>query len=272
MKSIVVLWNSVPRSHLWVEDHYEADTASFGASDADRSALATALAVASPETIITVLSLGPSRCEAMLREALANGAHRALLLHTSDGDHDPRSLARTIAAHCPPADLILAGDIGATGLIPSLVAAHLSIPVVVATLELAVAEGTARAHRRLEGGRRQDLSVSLPAVIAVESGRELPRASLPMLLEAQDREIERIAIGELPSAGTTHIPWVGPAAWISPPEGSAELRIEQLTGNAGGAARGRSEVVCEPDEAAERILDQLRSWGYLAEPSEAASE
>ena len=92
---------------------------------------------------------------------------------------------------------------------------------------------------------------------------ELPRASLSAMLEAQHRSIETIAVAALPASEAVTVPWVGPDAWVAPPEGPAVRRIEVLTGNAGGPNRGRKEVACEPDQAAQIILEQLQTWGYL---------
>lgn len=58
MKSILVLWQVSARARIWNGDELVDDPSSSGVSDADRSALATALALAEPETIITVLSVG----------------------------------------------------------------------------------------------------------------------------------------------------------------------------------------------------------------------
>jgi hypothetical protein len=55
------------------------------------------------------------------------------------------------------------------------------------------------------------------------------------------------------------------------PTGEAFERIGQLTD--AGASAGRAEVVAlEPEVAARRIVDALRTWGYLGDgPSDVAS-
>ncbi|MGB2757380.1 MAG: hypothetical protein WBD02_06910 [Acidimicrobiia bacterium] len=263
MKSILVLWQVSARARIWNGDELVDDPSSSGVSDADRSALATALALAEPETIITVLSVGGAASADVLREAAAHGAHRVVHIATPHDDLEPGAVAELIAPHSSAADLICSGDVGASGLVPVLLAAHLGYPSVTAVLSVVASSGGLNVHRRLEGGRRQDLFVSGPVVLAIEPGRELPRASLPNVLASQRVETEVHPVTVIERSGMTPVTWLGPPSWIDAPAGDAATRIAALTGNSGSGASGRRNISCDPELAASEIINQLSAWGYL---------
>jgi electron transfer flavoprotein beta subunit len=150
----------------------------------------------------TVLTLGPAAAEEQLRDALAVGIDRAVVLETDGKDWDPvatsAAIVDAIRAHQAagqPFDLLLFGNEAAdTGdyQVPVRVAAALDVPCVVGIKALEVRDGTATA-RREAGGGWEVFEVPLPAVVAVREGINLPRyPSVPGRLRARKKEVERV--------------------------------------------------------------------------------
>jgi electron transfer flavoprotein beta subunit len=151
----------------------------------------------------TVLTLGPIAAEEQLRDAMAVGIDRAILLETDGREFDPIATSAAIvenvraqeAAH-GPFDLVLFGNEAAdTGdfQVGIRVAVALGRPVVTGIKSLAVRDGTASARREAAGGGWETYDVPLPAILSVKEGLNLPRyPSVPGRLRAKRKEIERI--------------------------------------------------------------------------------
>ena len=151
-----------------------------------------------------VLTLGPAAAEEQLRDAMAVGIDRAILLETDGREFDPVATSAAIvetvraqeAAH-GPFDLLLFGNEAAdTGdfQVGIRVALALDRPVVSGIKSLALRDGTAVARREAPGGGWERYEVPLPAVVAVKEGINLPRyPSVPGRLRAKRKEIDRSA-------------------------------------------------------------------------------
>ncbi len=150
----------------------------------------------------TVLTLGPEVAAEQLRDAMAMGIERAVLLETDGRDWDPVATAAAIveairARHAAGVDfdLLLFGNEAAdTGdyQVGIRVAHALGLPCVTGVKALEVKDGSAIAKREAEGGW-EIFQVSLPAVLTLKEGINLPRyPSIPGRLKAKKREIERI--------------------------------------------------------------------------------
>jgi electron transfer flavoprotein beta subunit len=160
---------------------------------------------------VIVLSAGPERVEATLREALAKGADRALHVITpEDGANslDARDtlevaqlLADAIRSESP--DLVLTGlqsdDLGAgqTGVV---LAEMLGLPH--ATLVLSVEDATSgdakriRVKRELEDGWFQHIEMPLPALLTIQSGgNRLRYATLMGIKRARSKETRNVEAG-----------------------------------------------------------------------------
>jgi len=151
----------------------------------------------------TVLTLGPIAAEEQLRDAMAVGIDRAILLETDGREFDPIATSAAIvenvraqeAAH-GPFDLVLFGNEAAdTGdfQVAIRVAVALDRPVVTGAKSLTVRDRAAFARREATGGGWETYEVPLPAVLSVKEGLNLPRyPSVPGRLRAKRKEIERI--------------------------------------------------------------------------------
>lgn len=149
-----------------------------------------------------VLTLGPAAAEDQLREAMAVGIERAILLETDGRDWDPVATAGAItdairAQEAPgePFDLILFGNESADSggfQVGIRVAAALDRPVVTGVKALKPGDGRIVARRESASGGWESFEVPLPAVVSVKEGINLPRyPSIPGRLRAKKKEIER---------------------------------------------------------------------------------
>jgi electron transfer flavoprotein beta subunit len=150
---------------------------------------------------VTVLTLGPPEAAEQLRDMLALGAGRALLLQTDGGEWGPMATADAIADAArrgagpdAPFDLLLFGNEAAdTGdyQVAVRVAHALGLPCVTAIKNLEITgPGGARARREYRG-REEVFDIPLPAVVSVKEGINLPRyPSLPGRLRAKRAAID----------------------------------------------------------------------------------
>jgi electron transfer flavoprotein beta subunit len=150
----------------------------------------------------TVLTLGPEAAIDQLRDAMALGIERAILLETDGREWDPVATAAAIVeaieaerAAGRSYDLVMFGNESADSAgyqIGVRVADALDLPCVTGIKALEVADGKAIVRRQTEAGW-ETAELPLPAVLTVKEGINLPRyPSLPGRLRAKKKEIERI--------------------------------------------------------------------------------
>jgi electron transfer flavoprotein beta subunit len=158
---------------------------------------------------VVVLCAGPERAGQTIREALAKGADRAIHVRLEQVSLDPlttaRLLAKAIGSEQP--DLILTGlqsddlGYGQTGVI---LAELLGWPHSTIVMEVEPAGAEVRVKRELEDGWYQYLSMSLPAVLTIQSGiKKLRYATLMGIKKAKSKEvtlIEAAALGVEPAS------------------------------------------------------------------------
>ncbi len=144
---------------------------------------------------IVVLTLGPAEAEEQLRDCMAIGADRGILLETNGEEWDAQSTAGAIVDAIrgeEPFDLILFGNESAdsAGFQVGIRVAHaLGLPVVTGLKKIEVREGRVRCERDV-GGARDVYEMPLPAVLTVLEGLNLPRyPSVPGRLRAKSKPI-----------------------------------------------------------------------------------
>jgi electron transfer flavoprotein beta subunit len=146
----------------------------------------------------SVLTLGPPEAAEQLRDALALGAGRAVLLETDGREWGPIATADAIVAEArrrdgPGYDLLLLGNEAAdTGdyQVGVRVAHALGWPCATGIKGIEITDGTVRARREYRGAEEM-FEFGLPAVITVKEGINLPRyPSLPGRLRAKRAVIE----------------------------------------------------------------------------------
>jgi electron transfer flavoprotein beta subunit len=160
----------------------------------------------------TVLTLGPEAAADQLREAMAIGVERAILLETDGGDWDPIATAGAIVDAIVAErgagttyDLFLFGNEAADSgdyQVGVRVAVALGLPFVSGVKALEVRDGVAVCRREAAGGW-EVFELPLPAVVAVREGINLPRyPSVPGRLRARKKEIVRMVPTARPGGPT----------------------------------------------------------------------
>jgi electron transfer flavoprotein beta subunit len=148
---------------------------------------------------VIALSLGPARVQSVIKEALARGADRGLLLEDSAFDNlDAFGIASAIAAAAKTEgfDLLLTGlqsdDFGfaQTGVIA---AELLGLPHATIVMDVESQDGRIRVKRELENGFFQWVSMPSPAVLTIQSGiNTLRYATLKGIIAAKKKEIKKL--------------------------------------------------------------------------------
>lgn len=252
-----------------------------GPSLADQAALELALQLgAARNAPVIVLTVGDTTAGAMLIDALACGATSAIRITEGHGDAAPTSasVAAALAEVMRPLapQLVFCGDWSldrGSGSVPPFLAAELDYGQACGIVHVHEFASNAspevapalQVDRRLDGGRRESLTISGPTVISVEgAAAHLRRATLAGLLAAQKTPIEIRTTTKL----VTSIPPVRtgpfrPRARILDAPSSTEprQRLEVLT----GAFTNRTPPVratLDPEAAADLILTKLAEWGY----------
>lgn len=249
-----------------------------GASGADQAALELALQLGELwGSEVVAVTVGCDASEVMLRDALAAGAGKAVRVDVKDAASS-QDVARVLAETFKTlgVDMVLCGDWSldrGSGSVPAFLAGAMGFSQALGLVNVSP-EGTIphvlNAERRLDGGRRERLRIQSPAIISVESGAaRLRRAPLSNMLAAQKTIIE-VHAPPAPVGAVTLIPTrVGPyrprARTLPPPSLtlSPRERVLALTGALVDRTPPQTLVLDAP-QAATHILDQLRTWGYLA--------
>jgi electron transfer flavoprotein beta subunit len=147
----------------------------------------------------TVLTLGPPEAEEQLRDAMALGIDRAILLQV-DTEWEPQTTAAAILeaieaerAAGTEYDLIIFGNESADAgnyQVGIRVAHALDRPIVTGVKGIEVTDGKLRAEQEIPGGR-DVYEVPLPAVVTVKEGLNLPRyPSVPGRLRAKRKPLD----------------------------------------------------------------------------------
>jgi electron transfer flavoprotein beta subunit len=144
---------------------------------------------------VVVLTLGPAEAEEQLRDCMAIGADRGILLKADGPEWDAQATAAAIVDAVrgeEPFDLLLFGNESADAgnyQVGIRVAYALGLPVVTGLKKIELADGRARVERET-GGPRDVYEVSLPAVLTVLEGLNLPRyPSVPGRLRAKSKPL-----------------------------------------------------------------------------------
>lgn len=193
---------------------------------------------------VIVLSAGPDRVQSTIREALSKGADRAIHVQVEEADFTgPFTTAALLAKALErdPPDLILTGlqsddmGYGQTGVILAEILGFAHATIV---MEVEPGDGSVRVKRELEDGWFQYVTLSLPAVLTIQSGiKRLRYATLMGIKKAKSKEMRCIPAVDL----GVETPLLQPDR-IYPPERAKQNQI--FTG--------------DPREAARQLVEKLR--------------
>jgi electron transfer flavoprotein beta subunit len=192
---------------------------------------------------VVVLTLGPAEAEEQLRDCLAIGADRGILLKTDGLEWDAQATAAAIVDAIrgeEPFDLILFGNESADAggyQVGIRVAYALDLPVATGLKGITVEDGQMRCERDA-GGARDIYVVPLPAVLTVLEGLNLPRyPSVPGRLRAKQK----------------------PVAVTEPARPAPRLEKLRLVVPAGQGKQ--AEILGRGADAAPAVVEVLRSLG-----------
>ena len=196
---------------------------------------------------VVVLTLGPPEAEEQIRETLAIGADRGILLVAEGEEWDAQGTAAAIVAAIASErdagneyDLIIFGNESADAgnyQVAIRVAHALGRPVVTGLKGIAIEDGHARCEQEVAGGR-DVYRVPLPAVVSVLEGINLPRyPSVPAKLRARRKPVEQ-----------------------SRPE-RPEPRLEKLRLVLPPGQGKRAEILGQGPEAAPAVVGVMRDLG-----------
>src|SRR5690606_32088447 len=200
-------------SATWIDE----SQVSFQASECDEYALEEAQKLKEKHGgEVTILCVGSTRSEKVIRKGLAMGADRAILILDEDRRvSDPLLTAKVLAEAVRPEefDLILTGTQsddygwGQTGV---MLAELLDWPhaTIVMEIEADPDRSSLKVLREMESGWFQRLELPLPALLTIQAGISTIRyASLKGIMQAKNKEIRKVNLEELSSdeAGQTHL-------------------------------------------------------------------
>lgn len=189
---------------------------------------------------VTVVTYGPARAEAALRDCLARGAHKAV--HVIGGEEtlgDSFKIAETLAAAIKDRefDLMFAGVQGVgtdNSQVGQMLAEKLDIPHVASITSFELGDGAITVGRDVEGGH-ETVQAPLPALVTCQKGLNEPRyAALKGIMAAKRKPVEKLQPGDIgvdEAAGATY----GVRALELPPEKGAGQLIQGEDDPAGAA-------------------------------------
>ncbi len=190
----------IGRDEKWID---ESDI-SHQTNESDGYALEEALRMkeAKGEGEVVVCTLGAQSAKAVLKDALARGADRAIHIAVDEANKlSPFQIAKTIAdaIRDENADLVFTGlqsddaSYGQTGVI---LAELLGIPhaTIVIDVDRASLGDSLRLKRELESGWYQWFTYKLPALLTIQSGiSQIRYASLKGIMAAKKKEIRDVS-------------------------------------------------------------------------------
>ncbi|KAH8978099.1 electron transfer flavoprotein beta subunit [Lactarius akahatsu] len=156
---------------------------------------------------ITVVTIGPAKAAETLRTALAMGADSGIHIEVPESAPAPEPLGvaralRAVVERRRETDLVIMGkqaiddDLGQTGqMLAALLGAAQA--TCASALEVDVEKRVARVRTEIDGGA-QELVCTLPAVVTTDLRLNEPRyASLPNIMKAKKKPIEKLTPADL---------------------------------------------------------------------------
>lgn len=198
---------------------------------------------------VTLVSIAPNNEVAGLRDGLAMGAHKAVLvsddaLQGSDALGTAKVLSKAIG-RAGEADLILMAtesSDGYTGTVPEQVSELLNLPSVTFAKEIVVDGGSAKVKRQTDAGY-DDVEVPLPAVVSVTAGVVDPRyPSFKGIMAAKSKPVDEASLADL-EIDPSSVGWAG--------AGQEIVEISEAE------ARSAGTVVEDDGEGFQKIVDLL---------------
>jgi electron transfer flavoprotein beta subunit len=197
---------------------------------------------------VTLVSMAPNDEVSGMRNGLAMGAHRGVLVSDPElKGTDALGTAKVLAAAIKrnPFDLVLCATEstdGYTGTLPVQLAELLGLPSVTFAKHVEISDGTVKVRRQTEAGY-DEVECPLPAVVTVTAGVVEPRyPSFKGIMAAKNKPVDMLKLSDL---------GIDPAV-----VGQGGAR-QEITSVAPAEARQAGEIVEDDGEAYGRVVDYL---------------
>jgi len=187
----------IDTSSKWIDD----SLVNYVINESDAYALEEALKIKeslADNSEVVVVSMGSEdKCSKIIKDGLAKGADRAILIDSQEKISDPLSIA-TLISDCikdEQFDLVFSGlqsdDLG-SGQVGVLLGEKLKMSTATLAIETQIQPSAIRVKRELESGWFQWLALPLPASISIQSGINNPRyPSLKGIMGARNKEVAK---------------------------------------------------------------------------------
>ncbi|WP_031549535.1 electron transfer flavoprotein subunit beta/FixA family protein [Parvularcula oceani] len=178
---------------------------------------------------VVVVSIGPEKAQDQIRQGLAMGADRGILI-TSDEDVESLGVAKILKAICEEEkpDIVLLGkqaiddDRNQTG---QMLAALMGWSQGTFASKLVKEGDKLHVTREVDGGL-QTVALSLPAVVTTDLRLNEPRyASLPNIMKAKKKPLDKKAVGDM---GVDVSPRLKTLKVTEPPKREAGIKVESV--------------------------------------------
>jgi electron transfer flavoprotein beta subunit len=176
---------------------------------------------------IVAVSIGPEQAQETIRNALAIGADRGILVK-ADGEVEPLAVAKILKAviEAEKPDLVILGkqaiddDCSATG---QMLAALLDWPQATFASKIVLHDAKATVTREVDGGL-QTIDVELPAIVTTDLRLNEPRyASLPNIMKAKKKPIDVKTAADF---GVDTKPRLQAVKTVDPPKRSGGIKVK----------------------------------------------
>lgn len=155
---------------------------------------------------VTVVCLGPGDAQKELRNELARGADKAMLLKDDQLEaRDAHSIAATLAGEIRKLNpqVVVFGKQAVdrdNGHVGTMVATMLQFSCVTEVIKVEITGDIARCEREIEGGAREVVEAKLPAVFTAQKGLNEPRyVKLQGIMAAKKKPLEEVAAAASPA-------------------------------------------------------------------------
>ena len=172
--------------------------------DTDRYGVEMGLQLAQEhDGTVTLVTMGPTGTMQGIRQALAMGADRAVIVDDSElRGSDALTTARVLAAAISreDADLVIAGTEstdGYSGVVPQMIAEFLDLPALTYATKIGIADGTITIDRQTDLGF-DVVEATLPALVSVTAGVVEPRyPTFKGIMDAKKKPVDTLTIADL---------------------------------------------------------------------------
>ncbi|MBI3820799.1 MAG: electron transfer flavoprotein subunit beta/FixA family protein [Planctomycetes bacterium] len=155
---------------------------------------------------VTVMTLGPVEAQKELRNELARGADKAILIKDDQLEaRDAFSIATVLAEHIRKLNprIVTMGKQSVdrdNGHVGTMVATLLGYSCVTEVIKVEIVGDVARCEREIEGGAREVVEAKLPVVLTAQKGLNEPRyVKLQGIMAAKKKPLEEVAAAAVAS-------------------------------------------------------------------------